>query len=275
MNKKLCITLDLEPDYGGQAPTSYECWDIEKLDNFFAVLKKHKVKLTVFIVGHTLEEKHPLIQKFVDLNCEFALHSYAHLKNDPDSINEIRKGKIIFKRYFGKEPTGYRAPWGLISKKGLVNLSKEGFQYDSSIFPSFLPNIKNFFSPREPHYIKGLSLLEIPFATLRFIRLTISLSWIKLLGWPLFRFFLIFPKPHVLVFDSHMHDLITPQKKFTQLSSIWQKIYRRNKNEGIKLFERFIEYTEKKGYEMIFMKDVYTNTNESNLKSKAKLTHNN
>jgi hypothetical protein len=257
MRKQLCITIDLESDFAGIVPESYESCDVEGLHPFFEFVKKYDVKLTVFVVGRVLEMKLPIIKELEELGAEFALHSYSHDIICPDNSAEIARGKKAFKKYFGVYPEGYRAPQGRISREGMHRLEMEGFKYDASVFPSFWPSIKYFFYPRHPYMPKGNTIVEFPFATFPF-GLIISLSWIKLLGWPLFRFFLsIFPPPKIFVFDSHFHDYNPSDASYNKLSLLWKFIYGRNYKKGIPLFEKFFQYMKKKGYESTRISEVY------------------
>ena len=41
-----------------------------------------------------------------------------------------------FRGFTGKDPIGYRAPVGKLTREGLDTLLDRGFRYDSSIYPS-------------------------------------------------------------------------------------------------------------------------------------------
>lgn len=256
MKKSLCITIDLESDFAGLIPESYNSCDLVHLDPFFELVRKYNVKLTVFVVGVLIEKRLPILKKLQEIGAEFALHSYTHNLMAPDTIEEIQRGKKAFKEYFGVDPIGYRAPQGRISNEGMKRLEKEGFVYDASVFPSFWPAWGYIFYSQTPCIQKGSSLIEIPFATFPF-RLIISLSWIKLLGWFPYRlFFSLFSLPQIFVFDSHLHDYMPSGTSYKKMSPIWKCIYRRNYKMGLKLFERFLLSMQRKGYKLTYMSEV-------------------
>lgn len=255
MSKKLCITLDLEPDYAGSIDEMYDACDIKKLDYFFKMLDKYGVKLTVFVVGKMLENPLPIIKKLGQIGADFQLHSYSHkVKGDINSLEEIQKGKNAFFNYFGYNPIGYRAPQGRIRTDELKTLNHEGFKFDSSIFPSFWPNLDYIFKKRNPYKIKNLTIKEFPIATTPF-RLIISQSWINLLGWNFYkRILTVFPTPKVFVYDMHLHDFVKPNS-YNKLNHFWKFIYSKADLEADNLEKILILMTKKK-YKQVFIKDL-------------------
>ncbi len=133
--KSVCLTLDLEYDHADLLPKKYKegFSYLLQLKNFF---KERNLPLTVFVQGEILE-KDPEVLKNIGLDTvEFELHSYSH-RNDAVSSEEITKSYTEYKRFFGEKPKGYRSPKGVICKEDVEKLSQLGFEYDSSIFPSF------------------------------------------------------------------------------------------------------------------------------------------
>jgi peptidoglycan/xylan/chitin deacetylase (PgdA/CDA1 family) len=247
---KACITLDLEPDHAGRIAPAYTAWDAGRVGAMFDLLAAHEAPLSAFAVAGSLEAVPAVIERFQDAGTEFHLHSYSHDLENPDSADEIARGQDAFARFFGRPAEGYRAPEGRISPAGLARLETEGFRFDSSVFPSFWPRPRYMAFPRAPYRPAGTRLVEMPVATVTPLRIIVSLSWMKLLGWPVFRRLLDMPLPDPLVFDMHLHDLwALPSKK--DLAFPWNWIYARNADAGFSILEAFLATLHDKGYEFV------------------------
>jgi peptidoglycan/xylan/chitin deacetylase (PgdA/CDA1 family) len=245
-----CITLDLEPDYGGRLAPTYTAWDPHRVEGLLTLLAAHGAPLTVFVVGESLSAQPRVIERMRSRGAEFHLHSFSHDLAQPDTLDEIRRGATAFEACFGRRPEGYRAPEGRISPAGWSRLEDEGFLFDSSVFPSFWPAARYLrFSPR-PFRPEGRRLLELPISTVTPGRLIVSLSWMKLLGWEFYRRLLEnadLPEP--IVFDMHLHDLWeTPS--FDQLRAPWRWIYRRNRGGGLRILEAFLGLLARRGHRL-------------------------
>jgi peptidoglycan/xylan/chitin deacetylase (PgdA/CDA1 family) len=248
LTRTACITLDLEPDYAGRVPTAYAGWAPQRIDALMAMLRAREVPLTVFVVARCLEDQPEAVDRFRRAGAEFHLHSFSHDLARPDSEDEISRGRAAFERYFGAPPQGYRAPEGRISPAGLARLEAEGFAFDSSVFPSFWPHPSYLRFPRVPFRPDGRKVLELPISTVSPLRLIVSLSWMRLLGWGAYRALLergSLPEP--LVFDMHLHDLWT-SPSYARLGWPWSWIYRRNPDAGVRFLERFLDLLAARGY---------------------------
>jgi len=242
-----CITLDLEPDHAGRVSAAYEGWEPARLARLTSVLARYGAPLTAFVVGESLQARPEAIESLRASGVEFHLHSYSHDIAQPDSLEEIQRGAAEFQRVFGSRPEGYRAPEGRISPAGLGRLEREGFRFDSSVFPSFWPAPRYLRFRPEPFRPAGTHLLELPISTLSPLRLIVSLSWFKLLGWGFYRRLLescALPDP--LVFDMHLHDLWR-LPAFDQLPPFWRGIYSRGPRDGIETLEAFLSVLARRG----------------------------
>lgn len=263
MTRKLCITIDLEADYAGLVPESYEAVEVDKLNDYFSLIEKHRVKLSIFAVGRLLEKRLPIVERLLSAKAEFHLHTYTHSLTTLNTLEEIQKGKAAFREYFGRDPDGYRAPQGRIEQSELADLSREGFEFDTSVFPSFWPNRKYMQYPRHPYIDEETNLLELPLATFPF-RLIISQSWIKLLGWAFFSVALrSFPLPKHFIYDTHFHDFVTPESAYRNLDRKWQLVLRRNNASSLALFENFLSLMTGKGYEFAYVSEVAQDAREN------------
>jgi len=101
-----------------------------------SLLKKHKTKLTFFIVGQIYEWYPKLIEKIADEGHEIAYHTHTHdALLDVDSFKKSIDLSKTFIQTF--KPLGFRAPRISIKHRYLKILKDYGFKYDSSIYGSY------------------------------------------------------------------------------------------------------------------------------------------
>lgn len=255
MNKYLCLTLDLEQDYG--RIDSYT--SRKNIKPLLELLKKYQIKLNVFTVGEILAKKPEMIKEFNNFPAEFELHSYSHTINRPlalaEKIEEIRKAKNAYLAFFNRPPQGYRAPQGVISEKELEILAKENFKYSASLFPSWRPGLfNNLKKQTQPHLTKS-GIKEMPFSVIAKIKIPIALSYQQVLGWAFYRIaFQIFGLPKTIVYDFHLYNL-SKTRTAKGLPLYLRLAYLRNQN-GLKILEKFIKFTKKRGYKTAFMSEI-------------------
>lgn len=261
MSLKACITLDLEPDHASFAsgPEQYSGWETSRIKSLLSVLRKYQVPLTIFVVAGSLSKKPEVINLFKKHKAEFHLHSFSHSIKEPDSEKEIKKGKEAFVKFFGKSPLGYRAPVGKISKKGWKKLADKGFYFDASIFPTFWPNPKNITLPIKPFKLREERIWEIPFSVVSRLRIPLTLSYMKLMGWKIFK--IILERCQLLdtlVFGCHLHDFWR-LPAYKNLSPLWKLVYVRNPNRGLYILEQFLKFLRNKNYNFVTMGELVKN----------------
>lgn len=246
--KYAVITLDLEPDYAGHVPDRYDGWEAKRINEVLHLLRQRHIPLSVFVVGNMLSKRKDTIRQLRAYRTDFHLHSFSHSLKFPDSANEIERGIRAYYRCFGKKPVGYRAPEGRISVGGWSMLNTYGFQFDSSVFPSFWPRPKYLKYPQHPFKVPETSLWEIPFATISTLRFIVSLSWIKMLGWGFYSSCIgLFGLPDIVVFNLHLHDLwVLPS--YDSLPVHWKLLYRRNHSRSFEYLSDFLVLLKQKGY---------------------------
>ena len=266
-NKKVvCLTLDVEQDYGARLDEpSYEGLEhIPDLVNFF---RQRDIPLTCFVQG-SLFQSHPVqIEQLSALDAEFELHSYSHpTPKERDIQFEVERGKEVYRKFFGRDPIGYRAPLGVINKNDYGILASYGFKFDSSIFPSIRPGVfNNLRKPIKPYLLDNTGIIEFPITVLSSLfRIPMSLSYLKLLGKLYFRLIRTYRLPSFIVFNFHLHDLIIlgsstkiPLEKLSPpYRAIFNRIYKGN-NDGMELLGNLVTLLSKKGYEFLNLIDVY------------------
>lgn len=263
-----CLTLDVEADHHDLTPQRhYEALEHEPTWQWLIEFSRARgLPWTAFVVGELLESRPGLAERLAATGWELGLHSYSHDPRQPDTLEEIRRGKAAFRAAFGCDPVGYRAPVGRITPAGLVRLRAEGFQYDASVFPTWHPSKANRLAwPTQPTLVDAdgrpvpgdgkaeaaaACLVEIPFAVLPRVRLIVSVSFLRLLGLrvyaPLLDRLGLGP---VAVIDCHMHDLAPAPSAFAQLPRFWQGVYGRRQGQGPALLAWLVDWLAAAGYQ--------------------------
>ncbi len=262
-----CLTLDVEQDYGDllEEP-SYD--ELGYTSNLVDLFKEREIPLTCFVPGSLLATHPSEIEKLTALDVEFELHSYLHLDLQRANTSfEVGRGKEAYRKFFGENPVGYRAQMGVISDDDYKILAMNGFRFDSSIFPSFRPNVfNNLRQPTRPYLLRYYQIVEFPFTVFSgIIRIPIALSYMKLLGRPYFYLLKSFPLPRLIVFDFHLHDLFRLQAadkiSFKKLSPMYRTVFRRvyyeEKVNGMRILDEFITLLRHKKYTFLKLTDVY------------------
>lgn len=259
----VCLTLDLEQDFGDLlAEPSYE--GLSHIDTLVGLLRKRNLPLTCFCQGRLLESQPEVVENLGALEVEFGVHAYSH--PGPREINhesEVKSGKEAFLRFFGGEPEGYRSPSGIVSERLFSLLPAYGFKYDSSIFPSYRPGYFTGLNWSTVPCVMDNGLVEFPLTVFPgILRIPLSLSYIKLLGSPYFRFLKMSRLPDLIIFNFHMHDLsvlssvdrIQWHRLPFYYRAVFKRIYRR---EGLRLLESLVELFASKGYEFSKLGVIY------------------
>ena len=268
--KSFVMTLDLEADFSGALHEEYALLQspqrIRSLLDFF---EERGVDLSVFAVGRLLTEFPEAIGLFERAGTEFHCHSHTHDPAATDSEPEILACRAAHLERFGKPPLGYRAPDGRITREGIRRLEKQGFKFDASIFPSYYPNpFKYLFRRAKVHVYPGTGLVEIPNTPVSPLRLMLSLSYVKLLGWPLFRAVLERSRlPETVIFGSHLHDFYSDREAIERMPWFWKRLYGRNHDKGLDWMDEVVKFFEKRGYRFRFISEIYRDFESSRLRA--------
>ncbi len=275
--KFICYTLDLEHDYAGLSPSEqYETFSqTEPLERLSDIIRRFELKITAFATGKVLNDKKDTVEFFRELGTEIELHGYHHTMFQPDLALEVQKGADAYRRYFGKNPLGYRSPGGVFSPVLLKTLAAEGIQYDSSLIPSFRLGVyKNLKSPITPFHNSTAPIFEFPIGVVPKVRFPIAASYIRLFGLPTYKLlFALFGSPSPLIYLFHLVDLI-PTKMRRQLSPFWRCVYAKGQGKGFEVFEASVKYFSDHGYKPEYMSNlynIYSQMPESHLEKKQSI----
>jgi peptidoglycan/xylan/chitin deacetylase (PgdA/CDA1 family) len=253
-----CITLDLENDWYFDED-GYDHLTFEFLDQYIELISELELPVSVFVVGKTLERFPDKVEKLrSSTDSEFHLHSYGHdLSKSYEFREEVNRGIEVFESHFGQQPGGYRAPQGNIKSAELQQLDEMGFDFDSSVFPSYRPGVySNLDAPLAPYRPTGSDgLIEYPIGAIPNLRVPLSQSYLKLFGRPYLWFLKRVTLPEVVVFDSHLQDFFRTASH-EQLDVPLRQIHKRNLNSSIKLFRSLVRILREKGYTFVKLTDV-------------------
>jgi polysaccharide deacetylase family protein (PEP-CTERM system associated) len=136
---------------------------------------------TFFILGWIAERFPGLVREIASAGHEIGSHGYAHdpidcLRPEEFALDLSRSREVL--RSLSRQPiAGFRAPSFSVTKKtwwALAEIARQGFTYDSSIFPIRHPDygIPDF--PPGIQRIEGL--IEVPMTALRLRRFRVPVS---------------------------------------------------------------------------------------------------
>jgi len=254
-----CITLDLENDWYFDRE-GYDHLTFDYIDRYVELISSLDVPVSVFVVGETLERYPDDVECIHSrIDSEFHLHSYTHdLSKSYDFREEVGNGVVAFESHFGRRPIGYRAPQGNVERSELCQLDSMGFEFDSSVFPTFRPGIyNNLDAPIVPYRpAETERLVEYPIGVLPWVRIPLSQSYLKLFGRLYLRALERLPLPNVVVFDSHLQDFYRTASH-DQLDVPLRLIHMRNLDNSIDLFRSFVRILRQKGYTFVKLTDVH------------------
>jgi peptidoglycan-N-acetylglucosamine deacetylase len=181
-------------------------------------LKERNLTITFFIVAQdaALEKNHRALRAIAAAGHEIGNHSFhheswLHLYSEAEIEQEISLAESVITQVTGQRPIGFRGPGFSLSPTVLKILSRQGYHYDASTFPTFLgPLARAYYfmtsklskEEREKRkalfggfkdglqplkaYQWGMSgsqpLIEIPVTTMPIFKVPIHFSYILYLG---------------------------------------------------------------------------------------------
>jgi len=191
LKMKNAISVDLEDWFCANNfddVLGYNKWDSlelrlrESTAKILEILSKQRVRATFFVLGYIAERAPDLIKEIKSAGHEIASHGYKHQKistlTEDQFDDDLKKSVRAIKGACGVSPVGYRAASFSITQKtkwALKILSKNGFKYDSSMFPtSFHPSYGAKLASLNIEKIDGI--VEVPLSVVKFINLRIPFS---------------------------------------------------------------------------------------------------
>ncbi|MBD3245976.1 MAG: DUF3473 domain-containing protein [Candidatus Omnitrophica bacterium] len=176
------LTIDVEEYFqveNFKRHVSYAEWDsfpsrvVPNTRKILALLKRHRVRATFFVLGWVAEKFPELVREISTDGHEVASHGYRHelifRQTAEEFRRDVREGKDLLENLIQKRVLGYRAPsWSLTQKSPWVYqiLREEGIVYDSSVFPYYRYD-GGFRDGETKPYQVDAGLWEFPVSTFR------------------------------------------------------------------------------------------------------------
>lgn len=140
----VCLTFDQDNASGAisrgmTTPTAISRGDFGMVgtERILALLKKHRIRSTWFIPGHTIESYPASVAAVHADGHEIGNHGWTHrvpaTLGREEEERELVRGNAAIRRLTGRDPRGYRSPAWDLSPHSLELLLKHGFLYDSSL----------------------------------------------------------------------------------------------------------------------------------------------
>ena len=255
--KLACITLDFEEDYS-RTKESRILKRRDELSSLSCLFSSLKTPLSTFVTTEMLINYPEATELVNNMSNDLHCHSHTHNMENFDSEYEISTTKSTFEKYFGYSPKGYRAPRGVLYENDIEILKKYNFKFSASIFPSYRPGVFNNLSYPTTPFLYDNGIMELPFSVVSPMGLIFSQSYIKFLGFNLYKSLVsIFRLQDIVIFDSHLHDFIIDDDSFDNLPSKYKLFYRRNKRYGRQIFIKVVNLLKKENYNFVTMSDLY------------------
>jgi len=243
------LTLDLECDFGtALSENTYQA--VEAVDQLVALLEERDTPLTCFVQTELLDAKPGVVENLRNcgVDVRFHPHSHTHRRREQAAVDaELQRSTDRYRAFFGGEPVGYRFPNGNVREADYRLLADHGYEFDASIFPSWRPNhFDNTGAPTLPQYLAEYDLFEIPFTVYSDrLRIPTALSYNRLLRRP-FDWLLTRRPPPVVIYNIHMHDLVTPES-YDELPALYKLVYGTN-DRGFELLAQVLDAFFAAGY---------------------------
>lgn len=158
-------------DWGG-----LESRIVESTQQILDLLEQTETRGTFYILGWVAERHPELVRAIRSGGHEIGCHGYWHrivYQQSPEQFrDDLRLARQVLQDILGEPVVSYRAPCFSITQRNLWAfdvLIDEGFQYDSSVYPTFHHRYGLAGSPLGPHRVvrPGGSLLELPLSVYR------------------------------------------------------------------------------------------------------------
>jgi peptidoglycan/xylan/chitin deacetylase (PgdA/CDA1 family) len=264
-DRRAYLTLDLECDFGtllaanvpSPGANSYDA--AGHTDRLADLLDSLSIPLTCFVQTDLLDERPEAVTALQDAGVEvrFHPHSHTHRHRSRTSIGyEVETSTDRYREFFGREPVGYRFPNGDVRLEDYWHLAEADYEFDASVFPTWRPgHFDNTDEPRTPQFLPDFDLYEIPFTVYSsWLPIPTALSFCRLFGRP-YTELLVRRPPPVVVFNIHMHDLVTPPA-IRNLPRKYRAVYSRN-DRGFEMLASILQRFQRRGYQFGHIDDVH------------------
>ena len=203
------------------------------LTSLLNLLDSLNIRVTLFTTATFAIKYQKLIKKAAEKH-EIASHGLNH---KPPVDTDILKSKKILEEITGKEVKGFRCP--RLQKINEKSLFLNGFTYNSSENPIFLPGRYNNFFKNRTAYITSCNILNIPISASPIVRFPLFWLAFKNIPLPVIRFF----SRWTLMHDNYLNIFYHPWE-FSDLTSynLPKIIKKYNHNAMLQKLEKYLCY---------------------------------
>jgi len=217
------VSLDLDNKWSYMKTHGDSGWD--KFPTYFDVVvprfleifERRRMNITVFVVGEdaAIKETRDSLASIAAAGHEIGNHSFnhepwLHLYETEKLENEFEQSEAAILQATGKKTIGFRGPGFSISDDVIKVLASRGYEYDATIFPTFLGpaarayyffksslsksekdkrkllfgRFKDGFRPNKPFVwdLPGSELVELPVTTMPVTKVPLHMSYLLYLA---------------------------------------------------------------------------------------------
>ena len=235
MNKYILLSFDIEefdiPEEYGQPLENDIKFEVSKrgLLNVIALLDRLEITATFFVTANFALHNREIIKQLSE-KYEIASHGFYHSQFSPD---DLQTSKETLESITNTKVTGFRM--ARLQPVDDVEIEKAGYEYNSSMNPTYIPGrYNNLSKPRTAYYTN--KLLNLPISVTPLIRF--PLFWLSFKNFPLSMIQLA--TKLTLETDSYLNIYFHPWE-FTDISQFQLPAYVK-RNSGSKMIEKLEKY---------------------------------
>lgn len=235
MNKYILLSFDIEefdiPEEYGQPLENDIKFEVSKrgLLNVIALLDRLEITATFFVTANFALHNREIIKQLSE-KYEIASHGFYHSQFSPD---DLQTSKETLESITNTKVTGFRM--ARLQPVDDVEIEKAGYEYNSSMNPTYIPGrYNNLSKPRTAYYTN--KLLNLPISVTPLIRF--PLFWLSFKNFPLSMIQLA--TKLTLETDSYLNIYFHPWE-FTDISQFQLPAYVK-RNSGSKMIDKLEKY---------------------------------
>ncbi|RQO31386.1 polysaccharide deacetylase [Taibaiella sp. KBW10] len=157
--------FDLPLEYGRDITFEHQiAISSEGCNRILDILAKNKISGTFFTTATFAQHAPEILQRIKNEGHELASHSYYHSKFD---VTDLLRSKQELERLSGMQVLGFRMP--RMQPVCQKEVEKAGYEYNSSINPTFIPGRYNHFKSSRTFY-QDQNVLQIPSTVTPYMR---------------------------------------------------------------------------------------------------------
>ena len=263
----ICLSFDLEewrvPEHCGiedpsNATTAFSERGLRRL---LRLLKQKNVPSTFFVTGYYAEREAESVRAIQEQGHEIGCHSYADVPlcrcTEEQIRQRIRRATAILTRVCGKRPSGFRAPQFSGSDTVRDSLMEQGYLYDASVHPAFVPGkYIDFRTPLSPFIVekREKSLAVFPVSVIPLIRFPISWWWMRNIGVRLTMLgtWMNLKRGRDVILYFHPWEFV----ELPEVSGIPRRITKGSGSRFLDTFKIFIDHCRRRGYKFTTMESL-------------------